>query len=253
MIDWWEATHQAAAEQVRFASDPEADQLIKENLVAFLIAAALDRRGQAREIWNIPLALMRRWGHLNPGIIQHMNPVDVASIPEIEHAPTQIARQVMGRTVVSVAIVVQEVGGGQASNLFDGNFKEILARLDRIFGVGEGIARMMVILRMLYFGLSPQPEGELLPKLDTHVQRVLLRSGTVTLCTDKQVREALAGCTARQVAIVDQAAWQIGQQWCRNSEPLCLECPLGLLCPKQGFSVPNMASTRSTRKAHDVG
>ena len=91
---------------------------------------------------------------------------------------------------------------------------------------------MMVILRMTYFGLEPSAGGELLPKLDTHVQRVLKRTGLVTEPTDNQVRQALRGCTPRDVANVDQAAWLIGRKYCNPDAPDCTPCPLARQCPQ---------------------
>ena len=235
MIGWWENTKPTTLEQVHFASDPEADNLIKGNVTAFAIAAALDRRGRAMDIWNVPLGLQRRWGHLDTARIRQMNPEEVANFPEIQEVPAQVSKFHLGKTIVDLAEVVQRDCHGDANALFGGTFKEILGRLDGIFGIGPGIARMMVILRMLYFGLQPEPGGELLPKLDTHVQRVFYRTGTVTRCTDAEVRHALRGCDYRQIAMLDQAAWCLGQDFCWSRQPRCHECPIQGACPKRGI------------------
>jgi len=214
------------------AGSPEADRLIRHDLMAFLLAASIDRLGQAEDLWRIPYDLRQRWGSLQAESIAAKSLEEIAATPEVRGARTQISRTDIARTILSVAEIVENNCAGDATNLFEGSFDDILGKLQRIYGVGPGIARMMVILRMTYFGLEPSEGGELLPKLDTHVQRVLKRTGLVTNPTDTQVRQALRGCTPRDVANVDQAAWLIGRDYCKSGAPNCDPCPLTRKCSK---------------------
>ena len=43
IIDSWWGSHGQAASGPSFASDPEADKLVKEDLFAFLLAGSVDR------------------------------------------------------------------------------------------------------------------------------------------------------------------------------------------------------------------
>jgi hypothetical protein len=63
IIDSWWGSHAGPATGPIFASDPEADGLVKENLFAFLLAASIDRGGNAFALWNIPYRLILERGY----------------------------------------------------------------------------------------------------------------------------------------------------------------------------------------------
>jgi endonuclease III len=223
-------------EQRDFASDPRANRLVKENLSAFLMAAAIDRGGQALELWNLPYKLQETWGHLDTTLIKDMDPARLKDEESIARAPSQIARLHLARTIVSVAAIIENDYGGDPGGIFEGSADQIIARLDGIFGVAEGIARMIVIQRLLYFGLILHPGGKgLLPKLDVQVQRVFTRSGLVQQCADHQVRIALTNFNNVQIAVVDQVAWLVGRDYCFPLRPDCQHCPLERACEKLGI------------------
>ena len=95
MIAHWNAHLRMPLEDRVFASLPSANVLVKENLVAFLIAAAIDRGGQAFELWNLPYKLQQSWRHLDTKIIQRMDPAELKEEDAIARAPSQIARSVL--------------------------------------------------------------------------------------------------------------------------------------------------------------
>jgi hypothetical protein len=214
-----------------FASDPAADRLVRSDLSAFLMAAALDRVGQSFKLWEIPYLLRGKWGHLDTQRIQAMDPAELAADPIIAHAPAQTKRLHLAKSIISVAKTI-ELNNGEPERLFDGDMQSILERLDRIFGIGLPIAHMIVIQRILYFGFTP-PGGDLLPKTDVHVMRVLARTGVVSTITasDQQVRSALVGFSPFEIAILDQVAWRVGRELCHaKKQPNCPACPLHHAC-----------------------
>jgi len=235
MVGIWRS-RAAKAGQPTFASDPEADKLVKENLFAFLLAASLDRGGNAFALWNIPHRLAQQWGHLDPELIQAMSPEDLASNPVIAHAPSQVSRQQLARTIISLATVVQRQCDGDPERMLRGSISDIMEKLQQVYGVGPNIARMIIIQRILYFGLEPEPRGRLLPKLDVHVQRVLQRTGVVPVATEESVSQVLADRSMEDIAVIDQACWDLGRDYCRPRGPRCGECPLGQCCQKVGVS-----------------
>jgi endonuclease III len=188
--------------------------------------------GLSRLLWKLPYLLMQRLGHLDPHRIARMSPGTVAAMDEVQSLPSAVSRDQIAATIVDAATLVSKECDGNAERLFVGTFDEILRRLQRIDGVGVGLARMMVILRMIYFGLEPESGGELLPKLDVHVKRVFVRTRLVKQCNDEEVGEALAGCDPREIGIVDQQVWRLGQDRCHAGEPICRACPLDDICPK---------------------
>ncbi len=159
-----------------------------------------------------------------------MGPVALAADPIIVLAPSAISAVDRAKANISVAQTI-EVHGGKPERLFGGSIDSILHRLEKIFGVGPGIARMIVIQRMLYFWLTP-PGSELLPKTDVHVMRVFARTGVVLTDTasDKEVRSALVDHSPHDIAIIDQVARKIGRNVCSPKNPNCPACPLRHAC-----------------------
>jgi len=236
IIDSWWGSRPQATSGPSFASDPEADKLVKENLFAFLLAASIDRGGNAFALWNIPYRLKQEWGHLDPDRIQVLAPEVLAADPVIAHAPSQISRYQLANTIISLAQVVQTQYGGSPERMLEGSVSDIMDSVQRVFGIGPNIARMIIIQRILYFGLEPERRGRLLPKLDVHVQRVLGCAGLVSAATDESVGQLLADRSMRDVAVIDQACWDIGRRYCRPNNPKCEQCPLAHCCPKIGVA-----------------
>ncbi len=56
MLTTWDAEPHDAP----FAGDPAADRLVRSDLSAFLMAAALDRVGQSFKLWAIPHLLREK-------------------------------------------------------------------------------------------------------------------------------------------------------------------------------------------------
>src|ERR1051326_1291854 len=88
MLDHWEAQPNVRLENVKFASDPDANALVKDDLVAFLMAASIDRGGQSFALWNIPWVLQREWGHLDTARICDMSVEELETCPAIAKAPS---------------------------------------------------------------------------------------------------------------------------------------------------------------------
>jgi endonuclease III len=143
LVEYWRSGHAKVVSGPSFAADPEADKLVQENLFAFLLAASLDRGGKASALWNIPYRLKQEWGHLDPERIRAMAPEALAADPVIARAPSQISRYQLAKTVISLAQVVQTQYGGRPERMLEGSVSDIMDSLQRVFGVGPGIARMV--------------------------------------------------------------------------------------------------------------
>lgn len=232
MLEHWRSRPQDHLDNVGYASDPKADKLVRENLVAFLMASSIDRTGNSTLIWNIPYYLQQQWGHLDSAKIGKMDEEELAASPIIARAPGLASRRHLAKTIISLAQVIEDEHGGQPERLLDGSISDIMENLQHVFGVGPNIARMIVILRILYFGLKPAPGGRLLPKIDVHVQRVLTRAGVVPVCTEQALRPVLKDYSIEEIAIIDQVCWGLGQSCCMAKNPKCRECPIGFVCRK---------------------
>jgi len=50
------------------------------------------------------------------------------------------------------------------------------------------------------------------------------------------VSQVLADRSMEDIAVIDQACWDLGRDYCRPRGPRCGECPLGQCCQKVGVS-----------------
>jgi 3-methyladenine DNA glycosylase/8-oxoguanine DNA glycosylase len=236
MIDYWKSKPDSHIDVTGFSDDPHADLLVREDLFAFLMACCIDRGGKSTLIWRIPYKLKQAWGHLDPRIIRHMEPKELAANPVIAHAPGQISKFQIAKTIISLAGLVESEYEGCPERLLEGSATDIMDNLQDIFGVGPNIARMVVILRVLYFGLRPVGTDRLLPKMDVHVKRVMHRIGVVPDDSERSMRRALSGYSNEEIAAIDQVCWEIGQSLCTPTLPKCDMCPLTSPCAKAGVS-----------------
>lgn len=234
MLNHWRAKHQPDLVNVGYAEDPQADKLVREDLFAFLLACSIDRTGKSTLIWNIPCKLSLDWGHIDPCTISRMSPEELASNPIIAHAPGQVSREQIAKTIISLAQVVTDDYSGHPERILDGSISDVMDNLQQVSGIGPNIARMIIILRILYFGLKPARTGRLLPKIDVHVTRVMTRTGAVQDGSEHSLLKALRHYPVEDIAAIDQVCWEIGQTFCRPHEPDCRNCPLNDCCAKVG-------------------
>lgn len=233
-LDYWRAMHQADLVNVGYAEDPQAGKLVREDLFAFLLACSIDRTGKSSLIWNIPHKLSQDWGHLDPCTISRMSSDELASNPIIARAPGQVSREQIAETIISLAQVVNDEYDGRPERMFDGSISDIMVNVQQVSGFGPNIARMIINLRDLYFGLKPARTGRLLPKIDVHVTRVMTRTGAVQDGFVHSLLKVLRYYPIEDIAAIDQVCWVIGQTCCRPHEPDCQACPLDDCCAKAG-------------------
>jgi endonuclease III len=133
------------------------------------------------------------------------------------------------RTILEVARLVESLGG--AERLWEGRSADDVKRqLKAIHGVGEGIASMVVVLLEKYRGVRFPDLARMNVKADVHVQRVLYRLGAARGRSAAEATGAAAALNPEYPGDLDQALWTIGQQWCHESGPDCMNCPMADLC-----------------------
>jgi endonuclease III len=236
IFEHWNAQPKSDLSDVPFASDDKANELVKRDVFAFLLASCIDRTGDSTLLWNIPQQLKDSWGHLDSAAIKRMDPAELAANPVIARAPGQVSRVQLARTIIDLAEMVQEEYDGQPERMLEGSISDIMDNLQQVFGVGPNIARMVIILRILYFGLKPARTGRLLPKIDVHVQRVFTRTGIVDACTERAVRILLKDYPIEDIAAIDQVCWGVGREYCEPKDPKCDKCPVASACKKVGVA-----------------
>jgi endonuclease III len=232
MVEYYEKEFICPRDQVIYTKNMAANQLVLNDAAAFLFAACLDRTGYAYSIWETPYKLKQSWGHLDVKIIKSMDPSILSADPIVKSISGQVSRLQLAKTIISTAKFIDEDCHGDPNAAWSGETTKILERLQRIFGVGPGIARMIVILRILHFGLKPRNDGVLLPKIDTHITRLLQRTGLSSSTDDQSLRSVFQGYDDRRIAMIDNVMWGLGQSKCLPTNPKCLDCPINDVCAK---------------------
>jgi len=62
---------------------------------------------------------------------------------------------------------------------------------------------------------------------------VFQRLGFIEEASRKETKEAAAKLYPKYPGKLDSATWIIGRKWCDKTNPLCRNCPMTELCPKE--------------------
>lgn len=219
-----------------FTRIPEADGLLRADPFAFLMAASIDRGARAESVWELPWRLQQKLGKLDPKKLSHMMPIELERIlrqlPKKPRFPNQAAK-----TIVSLAKLVSEEFQEDAGRVWSGKtVLQVIHSLQRIYGVGPGIAHMTTRILIDEEQYQPSP-GELRQidiKPDVHVTRVFYRSGLSPRPDGQLSIEVARKLYPEFPAKLDWPAWEIGRKYCHESGPNCPKCPLDDICPRAG-------------------
>ena len=110
-------------------------------------------------------------------------------------------------------------------------------RLEKLPGIGSALSRMAVLILVRKYGLLGGLDSlaELDVKPDVHVMRVFRRTGLISAnASREQAVETARRLSPEFPGVLDAPTWQIGRNFCRNTQPLCPSCPLNKVCPKLG-------------------
>lgn len=202
-----------------------ASRLVIDDAYAFLLATCLDRGTRAEIIWTIPLWLTRQWGHLDPHRVRNMSDGNIAEA--IEDLPKR--PRYKGAAIATIReltrIVVDEYGGDARAFWKGRSATEFRSTLERIPGVGPGIASMAVqLVERLFPGeLREGPTAGLDIKADVHTRRVLYRLGIAPQISDRAALDAARGLLPEYPGRLDAPLWYIGLTWCHARGPDCGE------------------------------
>jgi len=214
------------------ASNPEAARLVATDPYAFLVAACLDRGTRTEIIWGIPFELKKLLGHLDPKIIAKL---DLSELTGIFYKLPSKPRFINStpRTIKELTIIVINECDGDASLIWRNRTAAQTKRiLKSIYGVGEGIASMTLLLIESVFGARFRDREELDIKPDVHTMRVLFRLGLSETTTPEAATAAARKAHPECPGELDAALWSIGRKWCFADNPNCFLCPVNNYCEK---------------------
>ena len=212
------------------------DALIDRDDFAFLIGVISDYGVSALRAWSLPYELKRRLGTLSSKKISMMSESQLEQVlrhpSNLHRFPKQIARFTLD---ASNRIACQY--NGITSNIWRNteSAREIKANFLQFKGIGPKKAEMAtkILVRDKNLKLNDLWSVGLAP--DVHVWRVLYRLGNIVSANPGTTEELVrVGKLLKPdyPAEFDDALWMLGRDICRPTNPLCLQCPLNILCQK---------------------
>ena len=224
----------ASVEELVPVLEEEAAKIIKDDPFAFALAGVLDRGTKAEIIWTIPYYIKKQLGDLDPHFFVNAAPEDLERI--IDKLPVK-PRYVNAapRTIKGLSHIVVNECNGQAQKLWEKkSSRAVKATFERIYGVGPGIASMIVLLLERWLGVQfdDVDHRNMDVKPDTHIVRVFSRLGFISEPKSKSAVEAARRLNPDYPGALDSPTWIIGKKWCTAFVPHCQKCPLKEVCPK---------------------
>jgi endonuclease III len=212
----------------------EAPAIIEENPFAFALAAVLDRGTKSEIIWTIPYYLQVRLGDLNPHVFQDKSVEEIESvIRKLPAKPRYITDA--PRTIKDLSMMILKEYDGDASKIWQNRTASyVKATFQRIYGVGPGIASMIVLLleRCFKVHFTDIDHRNMDVKPDVHVIRVFHRLGFISGLDSSEALRAARKLNPEYPGALDPPTWRIGKKWCFSFAPQCEDCPLTRECPK---------------------
>ncbi|MHC3129365.1 MAG: hypothetical protein IBV52_04735 [Candidatus Bathyarchaeota archaeon] len=221
------------AEELVPVLEKEASELINDPF-AFALAGVLDRGTKAELIWTIPYYIKKQLGELNPYFFVN------ASIEDLEELFQKLPKKPRyindaPYTVKGLAEIIVNEYNGQAQKLWENrSSKAVKATFERIYGVGPGIASMIILLLERWFKVhfDDVDHRNMDVKPDVHIIRVFQRLGFISKPTSTAALNAARKLNPEFPGALDSPAWYIGRNWCTASMPKCDQCPITEVCPK---------------------
>jgi len=211
-----------------------AASVIEEKPFAFALAAVLDRGTKSEIIWTIPYYLQEKVGTLDPHFFVDKSFEELENIfRSLPFKPRYITDA--PRTVKELSqLVIKEYDGEVEKIWQDKTSTYVKATFQRIYGVGPGIASMIVLLLEKCFKIkfTDLDHRTMDVKPDVHIIRVFQRLGFISVPDEKQALKAARRLNPEYPGALDAPSWVVGKNWCISFAPQCSACPLNSVCPK---------------------
>jgi uncharacterized HhH-GPD family protein len=215
----------------RLAPTQHAEQLVRQNPFAFLIAVLLDQGVPAERAFQAPVVLEERLGTLHP-VDLLANRKAVCKAMKVRPMPFRFPATGAIWIIEAAKRVVAQYGGDARSIWSDSpSAIELQRRLQEFDGIGQKKAAMTVEILVRDFECEILDLSGSDVAVDVHTRRVFTRLGLVDRDDTRTIVDAARRAHPKRPGELDVPAWIIGRQWCRPRNPACGSCPLSWVCP----------------------
>jgi len=219
--------------EIIFTQNEEANELVKNDPIAFLFGVIFDQGVVAESAWGKPFELKTRFKHLNVRKIATLKDDDINTVFS---EPSKIHRfwKTMGRRIIDASKKITDKYNGKAENIWNDNptSEEMERRFREFDGIGQKKASMAVNILVRDFGVHVQNLSGIDVSYDVMVRRVFLRAGLSKKDSQEGIIKAARELNPEYPGALDYPTWLIGRTYCLTTYPLCSQCPLMEDCPK---------------------
>lgn len=221
--------------QSKFCYNEEADNLVRQEPVAFVFAVIMDQGARAEIIWEIPYHLKRIMGHLDVNKIAEMGDKDLSQV--FERLPQKPRYwKTAARRLRNASQQIIDRYGGNAENIWNDNPKagDLQSRFDNFDGIGQKKASMATRILGMDLNKPIRSWSEIDVSVDEMIMRVFPRAGLSRTNNIQEIIDSARRLNPSFPGALDLPCWDIGRRWCSPLEPDCANCYIGQICPKVG-------------------
>lgn len=201
---------------------------------AFLFGLIADQSVKAEIAWSLPYKLFQRLGYFSmEKIVRENSPEEIGALlrakPALHRYPGN-----MGKYLYRAAEKLVAEYGGSAENIWTGaTAAEIVERLEAFSGISHKKASLACLLLWRDLGVAISDKENIDIAYDVHIRRIFLRAGFCEKDTLKDVTEAARRLNPEFPGYLTSSFWALGRNICRQTEPLCGQCPIQPFCAQR--------------------
>lgn len=218
---------------VDFTANPEANNLVRTDPFAFLLAVIFDQNVPAERAWLAPFLLKARLGYLDPKSVASAYEEVQAAIQQ-EPKLHRYVNKMPGWVVRAAQRVLDHYGGDAATIWSDNPAADVLQRrFDDFAGIAQKKAAMAVEILERDLGVPVRNLERSDVAYDIHIRRVFLRARLADRDDRDVMIDAARHLHPQRPGALDLPTWLVGRGWCHLGVPDCETCPLTQVCPKE--------------------
>lgn len=221
--------------EISFTPCEEANKLINDCYLAFVLGVLFNERRSAEKVWEAPYLLRQRLGGFDLAKIANMSDEEI--IKAFEEAGLKYLSRYkrMARWTRELCKQIREKYHGEVENLWSDipTADKLQARFDEFVGIDQKKASMAVNILVRDFKIEIRGSKEKIDiSYDRHVRRIFLRTGLVEKDDMGLLIRVARKLHPEFPGELDYPAWRIGRDWCRPTNPKCKDCFISDVCPK---------------------
>ncbi len=219
-----------------FSKKKEANKLlndIENHSHHFILGCAMNRQMSTERAWEIPFKIGLDIGGQSFDKFAAVSQEEIGQLFTLKKLHRHHRK--MGVIFYNIIQSIKNKYNGDASKIWSNTPKSAttIRRFLQFDGFGIKIATMAANILVRSFKVPMEDRSCIDISPDVLVKRVFKRLGYINdVVTNYEIIYCARELYPEYPGIFDMPAWEIGNQWCKKSAPICNDCPLNKFCPK---------------------